>query len=129
MPTCALAPLAFDAEPGERGNQPVFKCGDEGPDIATPTAKVEHHIGHALAGAVIGEAAAAARPIHWKAALIEQLARLGAGAGGVKGRVLEQPHAVACLPRGNRRDAGIHDGERVGVGDGRIALYPVDRTW
>ena len=30
----ALAPLAFDAEAGERRDQPVLERGDEGPDVA-----------------------------------------------------------------------------------------------
>ena len=99
MPICAVAALAFDAEAGERRDQPVLERGDEGADVAAARAEVEHHIGHALAGAVIGEAAAAAGPNTGKRPGIEQLARLGAGAGRVEGRVLEQPHALARVLR------------------------------
>ncbi len=52
--------LALDAEPRKRGDQPVFERADEGPHVAAAPREVEHHIGHALARAVIGEAAAAA---------------------------------------------------------------------
>ena len=56
----AGAPLALDAEAAERRDQPILERGDEGPHVASAPRQVEHHISHALAGAVIGEAPAAA---------------------------------------------------------------------
>src|SRR5581483_5382318 len=79
----ALAPLGLDAEDGKRRDQPVLKPGDEGADIAAAGCEIQHHIGHALAWAMIGEAAAAAGPVDGKARGVEELLLLGAGASGV----------------------------------------------
>ena len=62
-----LAPLAANIEAGERRDHPGLERRDEGADILAPALQVEHHIGNALAGAMIGELAAAARPVDGKA--------------------------------------------------------------
>ena len=52
---------------------------------------------------------------------------VGRGAGGIKGRVLEEPHEFARLAARNRRRAGCHGRERAFVVDGTIAHEPLDR--
>ena len=49
-----------DAELGERVDHPAFERMDEAADVLPALFEVEHHIADALAGAVIGVAAAAA---------------------------------------------------------------------
>ena len=118
--------LALQAKTRKRGDQPVFERADERPHIAAAPREVEHHIGHALARAVIGEAPAAAGLEDGKAVGREQLRRIGAGARRVDGGVLEQPDAVLSLAAGDCRGASIHEGERVGIGHRRRARQPFD---
>ena len=66
-PDLPLAALAFDTEARERGDEPILQRMHEGAHVAAARREVEHHIGHALSWAVIGEAAAAAGPEYWKA--------------------------------------------------------------
>src|SRR3990172_8724584 len=96
--------LPRNAEAGKGRDQPVFEGGDEGPDVAAPPGKVEHHIGHALARAVIGEAPAAAAFEDREPAWREQLGLVRAGARGIDGRGLEQPHASLRPPPPNGRN-------------------------
>ena len=55
-----LAPLAAHVEGGERADDPFLQRRDEAAHVRAAALEVEHHIGHALAGPVIGELAAAA---------------------------------------------------------------------
>ena len=55
-----VAPLAVDAERRERADDPFLQRHDEAPHVGTAPLEIEHHIGDALAGPVIGELAAAA---------------------------------------------------------------------
>ena len=55
-------------------SQSSKRC-DEGTDVAAAPGEIEHDIGHALAGAVIGEAPAAAGPEHRKSRSVEQFLR------------------------------------------------------
>src|SRR4249920_615177 len=55
----SLVALAFDIEPSERGDEPVFKRVHESAHVAAAAPKVEHDISDALARPMIGEAAAA----------------------------------------------------------------------
>src|SRR5215470_20176195 len=59
-----VAPLAGHGEGGEGTDDPFFQRGDEAADVGTAAAQVEHHIGDALARAVIGEATAASSLMH-----------------------------------------------------------------
>src|SRR4051794_31520410 len=54
-----LAPLATDIEGGERPHNQLLQARDIGPHVRPAALEVEHDIGHALAGPVIGELAAA----------------------------------------------------------------------
>ncbi len=121
-----VAPLAAHVEGGERADDPFLQRGDEGPHVRLAPVEVEHHIGHPLAGAVIGELPAAAGLVDRKARL-DQFLRLGAGAGGVERRMLQQPD---LLGRAARRDRGhplVHRGERRLIGHRRLADAPLHR--
>jgi hypothetical protein len=65
---------------------------------------------------MIGKAAAAAGPEYGKARRLEQLLRDGAGASGVEGRVLEQPHSLWHTALKDRSDAGLHGLDRGLIG-------------
>jgi biotin carboxyl carrier protein len=95
----AVADLALDVEGGQGADDPGLQRRDEGAHVAPRAGQVEHHIGHPLAGAVIGELAAAAAGEHRQAARVEQVFRLGRDAGGVERRVLQQPDQLARLAR------------------------------
>ena len=62
-----LAGLADDAELGERVDQPALQRADEGAHVGATAPEVEHDIGDALPGPVIGELAAAPGAMHGKA--------------------------------------------------------------
>ena len=86
-------------------------------------AEVEHHIGHALAGAVIGEAPAAAAPIHRKARRHRAARRAWRWCRPYRGEGAPAATRIRCAsPRAIAADAGIHGRERVGIGHGRVAL-------
>ena len=74
-------------------------------NVGPPPREVEHDIGDALTRPVIGELPAAAGAKDRKAR-IDEVLRLGARSGGVKGGMLEEPDAL-------RRPAG-----RDGLGPG-----------
>src|SRR6516165_5230365 len=66
----AGAAFAADAEPRERADYPLFEPVDMASYIAVAAIEIEHDIGDALAGSVIGVAAATAGPVHRQAAWI-----------------------------------------------------------
>jgi hypothetical protein len=100
---------------------------DKAADILPAPGEVEHHVNDALAGAVIGIAPAAAGAKHRQSAGIEQLLGAGAGAACVKRRMLEQPDKFGGVTGADRRDAALHRGHRLGVGNRRWAAPPFDR--
>src|SRR4051794_23932477 len=59
-----LAPLTLDVEAREAADQPFLERRDEGTHVRAAPLQVEHDIGNALAGAVIGELPAAAGAEH-----------------------------------------------------------------
>ena len=69
-----LAPLAAHVEGCERPDDPFLQTRHIGPHVRPPALQVEHHIGHPLAGAVIGDLPAAPGGKHRKAG-IEQVGR------------------------------------------------------
>ena len=85
------------------------------------------HIADALAGPVIGVAPAAPGRVDREALRIEQLGRVGAGAGGVERRMLEQPDQLARLAGADRRGARLHLGQRLGIGGQARRHPPFDR--
>ena len=74
-----LATLTAHVEGIERAHDPFFQAGHIGAHVGPPPLEVQHDIGHALAGAVIGELAAAAGGEQRKAG-VEQVGLLAAGA-------------------------------------------------
>src|SRR5690348_7537594 len=54
-----LAPFAANVEGGKGADDPFLESRDIGADIRAALLEVEHHIGHTLAGSVIGYLAAA----------------------------------------------------------------------
>ncbi len=125
-PDAVFAALAMDIECGERVDDPFLDGGDETAHIRRAPLQIEHHVADALAGAVIGELAAAAGAVDRKTRL-DQLLRPGGRAGRVKGRVLQQPNQLARLAARNRRRARRHRGKRVVVVDQAVAHAPFDR--
>src|SRR6185312_9424831 len=53
-----LASLAAHVEGGQRPDDPFFQRRDISADIRAPALQIEHDIGHALAGPVVGQLAA-----------------------------------------------------------------------
>ena len=98
----------------------ILACIDLVADIAAqvgPAAlQVEHDIADPLARPVIGVLAAAPGGEDREAVRRQQIGRLGAGAGGVERRVLEQPDQLARRPRPDGGDPGLHDADRLGIG-------------
>src|ERR1700686_4374392 len=80
-----LAALAAPVEGGQGPDDPFLQTGDVGAHVRPSPFQVQHHIGDPLAGAVIGELAAAAGLKHREAG-VEQIAGPAAGAGGVERR-------------------------------------------
>ena len=99
-----LAPLAAHVEGGKRADDPFLQRGDEAAHVRPAPLEVEHHIGHPLAGAVIGQLPAAAG-LRTPESAPRSVVGLGAGAGGVERRVLQQPDQFgrACRRRSPRR--------------------------
>ena len=99
---------------------------DERAHVAAAAFDVEHQVGDPLSRTVIGEAPAAPRPMHGEATRIEQLAFAGRGAGGVDGRVLEQPDELGFEPRSDLLRACLHGAHGGRVVDRARARGPLD---
>jgi hypothetical protein len=91
----ALAPLGAHVEAGEGADGPVLEIGHEAADVLLAGAQVEHGIDHPLARPMIGVLPAAPCDMNRKAHRLQQVGRLGTGAGGVERRMLEQPDQLA----------------------------------
>ena len=115
----------LDAETRERGDQPILEPMDEAPDVPPTAVEVKHHIGHALARAVIGEASAAAAGEHREARGLEQLLRRRAGARGVKRRVFQQPDGFGRHAGEDGLDTRLHRRHSLLIGNWRGADRPV----
>src|SRR5262245_32492616 len=72
----AVAHFALHVEARQRADEPAFEISDELGHVALTLAQIDHHVGHALARAVIGELAAAPGLEYGKAVGDEQIARL-----------------------------------------------------
>ena len=73
-------------------------------------AHIQHHIGDPLAGAVIGVLAAALAFVDGKPVRLGQISGFGAGACGIKWRVLDKPYRLVGLTPRNRIGARFHEG-------------------
>ena len=108
MPTRPVAALAAHAEARERADDPFLEPVHVAAHIAVAAGEIEHDIGDALPGSVIGIAAAAAGPVHRQALRVEQVFVARAGPGGVERRVLEQPDELGSRAGADRRDPRLH---------------------
>ena len=120
-------PAGLDAEPGEGADHPLLEPVDVAAQVAAAPLEVEQNVGHPLAGPMIGEATAAAGLEHREAVRIEELGRVGAGAGGIKRRVLEQPDELARPTGADRLDPFLHRRHRQGVGHEVARPAPLQR--
>ena len=75
---------------------------------------------------MIGHLAAAAGLEHGETGF-EHVGAVGAGAGGVERRVLDEPDQLRRRAGGDGRDARVHDGEGLGIGDRPVRDQPFDR--
>ena len=121
-----LAPPGAHVEGAERADQPFLQRRHVAPHVGRAALQVEHQVDHALARPVIGELPAAADLVD-REARIDQVGRVGAGAGGVERRVLEQPHQLGRAAVRDRGGARIHRGERHVVRHEAVAHPPFDR--
>ncbi len=101
----AVGAMRLHAKLAQGGDDPAFERVDQPAHVAAPAIEVQHEVADALAGAVIGVAAAAARIVNREARRVEQLCRIGAGASGEERRMLEQPDAFVGRPCMNRGGA------------------------
>jgi hypothetical protein len=72
---------------------------------------------------MIGELAAAPGAIDGKAG-IDQVAVIGAGAGGIDRRMFQQPHQLLRLTLGDGGGACFHLRHSLGIGDGMVGYPP-----
>jgi hypothetical protein len=105
---------------------PFFDGGDEAAHVRRAALEIEHDIADPLAGAVIGELAAAAGAMD-RESRFDQLLRLRRGAGGVKRRMLEEPDQFARFTARDCFGARVHGGKRCVVADALVAHAPFDR--
>ena len=98
-----LAPFASHVEGRQRPDDPLLEPRHIGPYIRPPPLQVEHDIGHPLAGAVIGELAAAAG-IEQRKAGIEQVGRpcRWCRRCRAEGAPAARPVPARCRPRSPR---------------------------
>src|SRR5690242_2843252 len=115
------APLALQIEAREGADHPLLEAGDEAAHVAGAVLQVEQHIGHALAGPVIGVLPAAARSMNRERSGLEQVRVARAGAGGVERRMLQEPDELRRGAGADRRDPPLHPGNRRLVIHGLVA--------
>ena len=116
----SLPPFATHAEAGEGSDQPFLQPVHEAPHVAgghraMRAGEVQHHIGHALAGAVVGPLAAAAGGEGGEAAGIGQLLGPGGGAGGVERGCSTSQTSSRGRAGADGGDTLLHEGHCVGV--------------
>ncbi len=124
----ALLPaFAGDIEGRERADDPRLERRHEAAHVRSAMLEVEHHIGDALARPVIGELAAPTGQMDGKSR-VHQFLRLGAGAGGVERRMLEQPHQLGSPALGDGGGARLHERQGHLVRDKAMRDAPLDRS-
>ncbi len=119
-----LAPLAAHVEAAKRADDPFLQRGHVAAHVRETPLQVEHHIGHALARPVIGHLPAAPA-LEYRKARRDQLVGFGAGAGCVKGRVLDQPDQLGLAAGGDTSSARLHEGDRRLIRHEAIAHAPL----
>ena len=122
----ARAPLRADRERGERADDPFLKAVDEGADVDAAPLEIEHDVGDPLTRTVVGKAAAAATAEDRQRRTLDQLVIGGAGSAGVEGGMLKQPYRFRRGAMPDRRDALLHESDRLRIGNRPIARQPLD---
>ncbi len=112
----AVTHFAGHVEGGQGLDDPGLQRRHERAHVAAALGQVQHHIDHPLAGAVIGELAAAAALEHREAVGGDQVGGLGRHAGGVERRMLQQPDQLARRTVGDGGRTGLHGGNGCRVG-------------
>src|SRR5208337_5553880 len=101
------ARLANDVESLQGVDQPAFERGDIGAHVGPAPLEIEHDIGDPLPRPMIGELAAAAGAMYRKAR-VDEVAVLGARAGGVERGMLDEPNAFGRVPARDRLRPRFH---------------------
>lgn len=105
-----------------------FQRRHEGPDILATPLEVEHHVGHPLARPVVGVLSGrGAAGVNREAAGLDEVAGVGAGTGGIKGRVLDEPDQFSRARLRNGGDTFLHEGDGALVVDEASLDAPFDR--
>ena len=92
-----LRPSRRDAEVGQRRDHPAFEMMDEIAHVLAALSEVDVEIADPLSRPVIGIAPTPPGIVDGKAR-VDEFGGIGAGPGGVKRRMFQQPHPLA-LPR------------------------------
>ena len=98
-PDPVLPPLAADVEGIEGGDEPGLQGRHVAAQVRRAAVEVQHHIGHPLAGAVIGVLPSPPRPVDRETVGLDEVRLLGRGAGRVERRMLHQPDHLAAPAR------------------------------
>ncbi len=93
---CFLAALSGHAVFCQQVDHCLFHQPHQFAHVDLPAAHVEQQVGDDLAGAVIGDLAAAVDLDHWNIGTVQQVFRLAGKTLGVYGRMLHQPDFIAC---------------------------------
>ena len=120
------AALAVDAEGLERSDDPFLQRRDVSAHVRPAPVQIEHDVGHALAGPVIGELPAAPG-LENRETLLDKLLVLGASAGSVERGMFKEPNEFRRRAVRNRRRARVHEGDCLAVIDKAFADSPFDR--
>jgi hypothetical protein len=92
----------------QRRDDPILQRGHEGAHILPAALEVEHHIGYALAGPVIGELATAARVKDREAIRRNQIVHSGRGSGRIERRMFDEPDEFVGRPIMDASRFGFH---------------------
>ena len=120
----AFAPPAGDVESPECPADPVFERMNTVAHIAPPYTQIQHGVGNALSGAVIGVLSAPARLKYRKSVRFRQISGIGTGTGGVDCRMFGQPDTFAGAVQTYIGDAFFHKPDCIRVLNGSVGKNP-----
>jgi hypothetical protein len=118
----------FRDEFAQRADDPLLQPAYEGPHVLAALVQVQHHIGHALTGSVIGELPAPAAAMDREPGCIQQVAVLRRDPGGIERGMLQQPDQLAGLARRDRCRPGLHQRHRRVIVDIALRDRPFGRA-
>ena len=126
-PDPVLPALAADVEGIEGGDEPGLQGRHVAAQVRRAAVQVQHHVGHALAGAVIGVLPSPPRPMDRETVGLDEVRLLGRGSRRVERRVLHEPDQLPRLPGSDRLGAGLHEGDGLLIADRLVRDRPFDR--